>query len=101
MIARLGARSQSASTSRKREPAMLAPSNSGPAPSACSAFQFTFDLSEEAPVRAVGNDLVGGGFDHAALVQPQRVESDRVFRVVFAPFVVAKLRQRLQRIIIT
>ena len=42
----------------------------------------------------------GLALDHAQLVQPQRIEADRVFGVVFPPGAVGVLGQRLQRIVI-
>ena len=43
---------------------------------------------------------VGAGVDHAGLVQAQRVEAQRVLRVVLAPAVVGQLRQRLERVVV-
>src|SRR5690348_13410179 len=40
--------------------------------------QLTFELVEETPVGALGNDVLGVGLDHAQLVQTQCVEADRV-----------------------
>src|ERR1700730_16464397 len=65
-----------------------------------SALQLALELVEESPIRAVSNDLVGIGLDHASLPQPQRIESDRVLGVVVAPLVVRDFFQCLQRVII-
>ncbi len=42
----------------------------------------------------------GTRLDHARLVEPERVEPHRVLRVEFAPSVVWKLGQRLERIVV-
>ena len=43
-----------------------------------SRLQLALELVQEAPVSSVGDDPVGAGFDHASLVQAQRVEPHRV-----------------------
>src|SRR5271168_4771077 len=40
--------------------------------------QLAFDLVQEAPVRAIGDDLFRAAFDHAQLVQPKRIKAHRV-----------------------
>jgi hypothetical protein len=49
----------------------------------------------------LGEDLRGAGRDHADLVQTQRVEPQRVFRVELAPARVRQLGQCLQRVIVS
>ena len=66
----------------------------------CSCLQLALELVEEAPVGALGDELVGGGRDHPRLVQPERIEPQRVLGVVLAPAVVREVRQRLKRVII-
>jgi hypothetical protein len=46
-----------------------------------SGLQFTFELVEEAPVGALGNQLVRAGLDHPRLVQAQSLEPQRVLGV--------------------
>src|SRR5216683_1739737 len=46
---------------------------------ACSRLQFAFHLVEKAPIGTLRDDLAGYRLYHAGLVQPQRVEADRVF----------------------
>src|SRR5437764_15384737 len=47
-----------------------------------SRLQLAFQLIEEAPVGAVGEDLFRTGFDQTGLVQSQRVEAQRVLGIV-------------------
>ncbi len=42
-----------------------------------SRLQLALELVEEAPVGAVGDELVRAGLDHADLVQAERVEAQR------------------------
>jgi hypothetical protein len=56
----------------------------------CSPLQLAFELIQEAPVRAVGNDLAGRQLNHAGFAQAERVEPDRIFRIVLAPLVEAR-----------
>src|SRR5262249_50079344 len=65
-----------------------------------SALQFALELVEEAPIRSVSDDLVGGRLDHAHFAQPQGKKPDRVFGVVVPPLVVRDFAQRLERIIV-
>ena len=65
-----------------------------------SRLQLAFELVEEAPIRAAGDNPLGRRLDHADFVQPKRIKADRVLGVVVAPFVVRDLVQRLQCIII-
>src|SRR5215472_13223500 len=53
-----------------------------------SPLQLALQLVHEAPVRGVGNDLVGIRLDHAGLAQPQRVKAHRVLGIVLPPFCV-------------
>src|SRR5271167_291206 len=66
----------------------------------CSRLQLALELVEKAPIRAVGDDLLRAGVNHADLAQPQRVESHRVLGVVLPPLVVGDLAQRLFGIVI-
>src|ERR1700730_57863 len=66
-----------------------------------SRLQVALELVQKAPIRAVGDDLLRGRLDEAHLMKPQRIIADRVLGIVFAPFVVRNLVQRLQGIIIT
>src|SRR6516165_7008890 len=65
-----------------------------------SRLQLAFELVEEAPIRAVGNNLVGARLDHTSFVQPQRIEPKCIFGIVLAPFVVRNAPQRPESIII-
>src|SRR5580704_265922 len=65
-----------------------------------STFQLAFKLVEEAPIRAVCQNLVGGRPDQAGLAQPQRIESDSVIGIVVPPSCVRDFLERLQRIVI-
>src|SRR5207244_3829519 len=59
-----------------------------------------FELVEETPVRAVGDDLLRARLDEPHFVQPKRIVPERILGVVFAPFIIGELAQRLQRIVI-
>src|SRR3954452_7693342 len=63
--------------------------------------QLALELVEEAPVGAFGDELAGARLDHADLLEPQRVETERVLRVELAPSVVGDLGQRLERVIVS
>src|SRR5216684_8014436 len=65
-----------------------------------SALQLALEFVHETPVRSFCNDLVGIRLDHAAFAQPQRVEPDRVFGIVIAPFVIGHVIQRLQCVVV-
>src|SRR6266545_6166971 len=62
------------------------------------ALQFFLELIEEAPVCALSNDLLRAALNHPHFVEPQRVEADRVFRVVLAPARVGNLPESLRRV---
>src|SRR5262245_32355069 len=62
-----------------------------------SPLELALELVEEAPVGALGEDLLRARRDHPRLVQAQRVEAERVRRIVFSPPPVRDLLQRLQR----
>src|SRR5271165_2953208 len=66
----------------------------------CSRFQLAFDLVEEPPIGPVGDDLLRAGFDKTQFMQPKCVVPDRVLGVVFPPFVVGDVAQRLQRVVV-
>src|SRR5262249_40807916 len=68
---------------------------------ASSSLQLTLELVEEAPVRALRDDLTGRRLDHARLVQSQRIEPDRVLGIVLSPLSVRQLVHDLQRIVVT
>src|SRR5215472_2731314 len=52
-----------------------------------SCLQLAFELVQKPPVGTVRNDLLWARFDQAHFVQAQSVPPDRVFGVVFPPFV--------------
>src|SRR5262249_15831066 len=58
--------------------------------------QLLFQLIEEAPVGALGDELLGAGLDHTGLVQKKGIEAYRILGVVFAPLAVGKLLHGLQ-----
>src|SRR5215468_11263621 len=62
--------------------------------------QLALQLIKEAPIRVLGNKLARVRLDQPRLVQPQRIEAERVLRVVLTPNVVADLAQILQRIVV-
>src|SRR5215471_13198811 len=54
---------------------------------ASSSLQLAFDLVQKAPIGAVGDNLLRARLDEAHFLQPQCVEPDSIFGIVFAPFV--------------
>src|SRR5438132_2022393 len=64
------------------------------------SLQLLLQLVEEAPVGALGEDLLWIGPDHPGLVEPKRVEADGVLGVVLAPLVVGQLLHRLERVLV-
>src|SRR6516162_930289 len=66
----------------------------------CSPLQLAFKLVEETPVGVFGDHLVWGRFDEPGVAHAQRIEADRVLRVVFPPSVVWDVLKRLQRIVV-
>src|SRR5262249_884544 len=65
-----------------------------------SSFELLFQLVEDSPVGALGEDLLRARLDHAGLVKPERVEPERVRRVDLAPSRPRDLLQRLQDVIL-
>src|SRR6516225_10365308 len=53
--------------------------------------QLAFELVENAPVGAVGGDLLRGRLAELGITHAQRVEPDRILRVVFPPSVVGNV----------
>jgi hypothetical protein len=68
-------------------------------PSVCSGLQLALQLVEKAPIRVLADELLWVGLDQTGLVHPQRIETERVLRVVIPPNVIADLAQCLQRVI--
>src|SRR5437870_1284235 len=65
-----------------------------------SRLQFAPQLVQKPPVGAVGDDLLRARFDQPDLMQPQRIEAQRVLGIVLPPFVVRVVGQGLQRIVV-
>src|SRR5215475_8942595 len=59
------------------------------------ALHLLLQLVEEAPVGALGDDLLRGTLDQANLVQAQGIKAHRVFWVIFPPAIIGNLLQRL------
>ena len=66
----------------------------------CSRLQFAFELVEEAPIGIFCDNLLWSRLYHADFVQTQGVEADCVLGVVFAPFIVGDLVERLKGIVV-
>jgi hypothetical protein len=49
------------------------------------SLQLLLQLVQEAPLRALSDDLLGGALDHPCFVQAERIKTDRVFGIVLAP----------------
>src|SRR5882724_835262 len=65
-----------------------------------SRLQLAFELVEEAPIGAVGDDLLRARLDEPHFVQPKRIIPETILGIVFVPFIVGKPAQRLQRVVI-
>src|SRR5688572_17076376 len=64
------------------------------------SLQFPLQLVEEAPVGALGNELLRTRLEHPGLMEAQGIEAHRVLRVILAPFVIGQLPDGLERIVI-
>jgi hypothetical protein len=62
-----------------------------------SRLHFPLQLVKKAPVRALREQLLRAGLDHAHLVQPQGVKAQGVFGMRLAPAVVREAPQHLDR----
>src|SRR4029077_13471950 len=61
-----------------------------------SRLQVAFELVQEAPIRALGDDLLWARLYEAHIAHAQGVEPQRILGVVLAPFVIWKLADRLK-----
>src|SRR5262245_32168820 len=61
--------------------------------------QLLLQLLDEAPVGALGDELLGAAFDHPHFVEPQGVEADGVFRVVLTLARIGNLPKGLRCIV--
>src|SRR5438552_3189496 len=79
---------------------------SGQAPLSRSArrpslsLELSLQLVEEAPVRALGDNLLRARLDHPRLVEAEGVEAHRVLRIVDAPLVVGNILHGRERIVV-
>src|ERR1700730_18686280 len=60
-----------------------------------SPLQLAFQLVQEAPIRAVGDDLLRARLYEAHIAHAQGIEPQRILGVVLSPFVIWKLADRL------
>src|SRR5437870_11884751 len=65
-----------------------------------SSLQLLPELVQEAPVGALGDDLLGTRLDHPGLVKAEGIETNRVLRVIVAPLRVWQFLHRLERIVV-
>src|SRR5947207_12124953 len=103
----MGARARSAAAAcrlRLRAPSVLwaTPAELGGEGklSAGSCLQLAFELVQETPVGAVGNDPLRARLDEPHFVQPQGVKPDGVLGIIFPPFIVRNVTQGLDGIIV-
>src|SRR4030095_586008 len=80
---------------RKRLPLSPAPEISPPL-----SFESLLQLSEEAPVRTLLDNLLRGGLDHADLMEAEGVEAQRILRVVPPPLAVGDILHDLEGVVI-
>src|SRR6266478_4368015 len=66
-----------------------------------SRLQLAFELVQEAPIGALGDDLLRARFDEARFTHAQCIEADRVLGIVVAPFVIRNTGQGLESVVIT
>jgi hypothetical protein len=64
-----------------------------------SPLQLAFELVQEAPVGAVGDQLVRARLDQTRFVQPQGIESYGVFGVILPPSLIRDTAQPLEGVI--
>src|SRR5919108_1314008 len=64
------------------------------------ALQLFLQLGEEAPVGALGDELLGGALQHPGLVQAQGVKTYGVLGVILTPLGVRDLLQRLEGVVV-
>ena len=62
--------------------------------------QLAFELVEEAPIRAIGENPLWVSLDEAELMEPQRVKPHAVLGAIVPPAAVGVLVQGLQRILV-
>src|SRR5437899_4454393 len=65
-----------------------------------SSLQLLLQLVQEAPVAALGDELLRAGLDHPGFVEAQGVEANSVFRIELAPSPVRDFPQRLTSILV-
>ena len=65
-----------------------------------SRLQLALELVQKAPIGVFGDDLLWSRFDEPHFVQPQSVKPDRVLGIVFPPFVVWNVAQRLKSVVV-
>jgi len=63
--------------------------------------QLAFELVQEPPIGALGDDLLRARLDESRFVQAQGIEPDGILGVVFPPFVVRQPAESLQRVIVS
>src|SRR5204863_4431192 len=65
-----------------------------------SSLQLILQLVEEPPVRPLRDETLRRRLDHPGLAKTERIEADRVLRIVDAPLVVRDVLHRLERIVV-
>src|SRR5688572_28377465 len=81
--------------SHPRSERLLPPFPAPRAPPSLS-LQFLLQFIEEAPVRALGDELLGAAFDHPGFVQAQVVKAHGILGVILAPLAVGNLLHGLE-----
>src|SRR4029434_8381884 len=64
------------------------------------SLQLLLECVEEAPVGALGDDLLGRALDQADLVQAQRIEAHRVLGIILPPAIIRELLHPLQGVVV-
>src|SRR5712691_6756608 len=86
--------------SRHRSERLLLPCPSPQSPPPLS-LHLPLQLVEEAPVAALGTDLLRADLNHPHLVEAEGVEAHGILMVVLAPLVVGDLLQRMEGVVVT
>src|ERR1043166_8366520 len=79
---------------------MCAPAFSTGTSSSSPSLQLLLQLSEEAPIGALGDELLRACFDHPSLVKTEGIKAHRVLRVELPPLVIRQFLHGLQGVLV-
>src|SRR5262245_49575752 len=64
------------------------------------SLQLRLEFIEKMPVRTLGDNLIWAAFDHSGITEAQSVETHRIRRIIFAPFVVRNHLHGIKSIVV-